>query len=171
MSGTVWLRLSYDQKSIQPFVNCLFFSASFESLIAIAYAPAVIEDIRMLEKEHANRLYSALPFMIANFLTGLPWLAGISMAFSLIVFWLGNFDASAAGFFTFFLWLYIDLLAAESMVMLTAALVPQFVTALAITALFNGVWLAVGGFLVPISIMNSFWRCKSCLDMTPRHVH
>jgi len=130
------------------------------ALMAVAYAPAIIEDITLLEEEYTNRLYNPLPFIVANFIIGLIWLFMVALSFSLIVFWLANLSGGFRGVATFTLWLFIDLLAAESMVVFVAALVPQFVTSLALVSFANGLWLAVGGFLVPKSILNSFWRCE-----------
>jgi len=145
----------------------LFFSSAFMALMAVAYAPAIIEDIRLLEEEYTNRLYNPLPFVVANLITGLVWLFMVALSFGLIVFWLANLSGGFRGVATFTLWLFIDLLAAESMVVFVAALVPQFVTSLALVSFANGLWLAVGGFLVPKSILNSFWRCKSCPVLLP----
>jgi hypothetical protein len=123
-----------------------------------SYTPPIIEDIRMLQKEHANGLYSPLPFMVANFVIGLPWLFLIALIFSSIVYWLTNFDADLQAYLTFTAWLYLDLLAAESVVVLISAIVPQFVTALAVISFAQGLWLATDGFLVPINTLNSFWK-------------
>jgi hypothetical protein len=44
------------------------------SFMAVAYVPAYIEDRATFVKERANGLYGATPFMVANFLIGLPFL-------------------------------------------------------------------------------------------------
>ncbi len=56
------------------------------------------------------------------------------------------------------MWLFLDLLAAESLVVLLTSLIPIFVVALALVAFANGLWMAVGGFLVPKPVLNVFWR-------------
>lgn len=56
------------------------------------------------------------------------------------------------------MWLFLDLIAAESLVVLMSSLFPNFVIALALTAFANGLWMSVGGFLVPPNILNVFWR-------------
>jgi len=56
------------------------------------------------------------------------------------------------------MWLYLDLLAAESLVVLLSSLVPIFVVALAAVAFANGLWMSVGGFMVPPEALNVFWR-------------
>ena len=61
-------------------------------------------------------------------------------------------------FFTWILWLFLDLLAAESLVVFVSSLVPNFVVALALVAFANGLWMSVGGFLVQVPLLNVFWR-------------
>jgi hypothetical protein len=53
--------------------------------------------------------------------------------------------------------LFLDLIAAESLVVLVSSLFPNFVVALALTAFANGLWMSVGGFLVPPTVLNVFW--------------
>jgi hypothetical protein len=56
------------------------------------------------------------------------------------------------------MWLFLDLVAAESLVVLMSSLFPNFVISLALTAFANGLWMSVGGFLVTPEILNVFWR-------------
>lgn len=44
------------------------------SFMAVAYVPSFLEDRSTFVKERANGLYGPLPFLIANFLIGLPFL-------------------------------------------------------------------------------------------------
>jgi ABC-type multidrug transport system ATPase subunit len=160
MMGTVWLRLSYHQSSIQPFINAIFFGGAFMSFMAVAYVPSIIEDLQNFNKERANGLYGPLPFVIANSLVSIPWLFIIALMFSIITYWLGNFYATAGGFWMWTLWLFLDLLAAEGLVVLVSSLFPIFVVSLAVTAFANGLWMCVNGFLVPMGTLNPFWKCK-----------
>ncbi|QKX61298.1 uncharacterized protein TRUGW13939_08446 [Talaromyces rugulosus] len=158
MMGTVWLRLSTSQESIQPFVNAIFFGSAFMSFMAVAYVPAFLEDRATFIKERANGMYGATPFIIANFLIGLPFLFLISVLFSIVSYWLSNFQPTATAFFTWVMWLFLDLVAAESLVVLVSSLFPVFVIALALVAFANGLWMSVGGFLVSPTILNPFWK-------------
>ncbi|KAL8946809.1 MAG: hypothetical protein Q9222_006847, partial [Ikaeria aurantiellina] len=158
MMGTVWLRLPATQSSIGPFTNAIFFGSAFMSFMAVAYVPAFLEDRATFIKERANGLYGATAFMISNFLIGLPYLFLISLIFSIIAYWLNNFRPSATAFFTWVMWLFLDLLAGESLVVLMSSLFPNFVIALALTAFANGLWMSVGGFLVSPKVLNVFWR-------------
>jgi hypothetical protein len=51
-----------------------FFGSAFMSFMAVAYVPAFLEDRATFAKERANGLYGATPFMVSNFLIGLPFL-------------------------------------------------------------------------------------------------
>lgn len=146
------------------------------SFMAVAYVPAYLEDRAAYVKERANGLYGPFAFNLANFIVGLPYLCtvepshhylahqltqktvGIVVVFSAIVYWLIGFESTGRAFFTWVMWLYLDLLAAESMVVFFASVFPNFVLSLALIAFANGLWMSVGGFLVPPTILNVFWR-------------
>jgi hypothetical protein len=46
------------------------------------------------------------------------------------------------------MWLFLDLIAAESLVVLISSIFPVFVISLALTAFANGLWMSVDGFMV-----------------------
>lgn len=69
-----------------------------------------------------------------------------------------NFNPNASSFFRYLMFLFLDLLAAESLVVLCSSIWPNFIGALVITAFSNGLWMSVGGFLVEPSVLNVFWR-------------
>lgn len=145
------------------------------SFMAVAYVPAFIEDRMTFIKERANGLYGALPFIVSNFIIGLPFLCTsplppdiplhpltntvlISLLFSIISYWLSNFSPTATSFFTWVMWLFLDLVAAESLVVFMTSIFPNFVISLALVAFANGLWMSVGGFLVTPKILNPFWK-------------
>jgi hypothetical protein len=158
MMGTVWLRLSPDQSNINSFTNAIFFGGAFMSFMAVAYIPAFLEDRSLFVKERHNGLYGPTSFMIANFIIGIPYLFLIAILFSVIAYWLGNFQPTAEAFWTWVMWLFLDLLAAESLVVLISSIAPIFVIALAATAFANGLWMSVNGFMVQPETLNVFWR-------------
>ncbi|KXJ85279.1 putative ABC transporter [Microdochium bolleyi] len=158
MMGTIWLHLSPTQGNIQSFINAIFFGGAFMSFMAVAYIPAYLEDRALYVKERANGLYGPTSFLVANFITGVPYLFLISVLFSVVAYWLANFRPAADAFLTWVMWLFLDLIAAESLVVLISSLVPNFVVALTATAFANGLWMCTGGFLVPLQTLNPFWR-------------
>ncbi|TDZ71817.1 ABC transporter G family member 11 [Colletotrichum trifolii] len=158
MMGTVWVRLSTSQESIIPLTNAIFFGGAFMSFMAVAYVPAFLEDRFQYVKEHHNGLYGATALLVSNFFIGLPYLFLIALVFSAISYWLSNFRPTAAAFLTWVLWLFLDLLAAESLVVLFTSLFPSFVVSLALVAFANGLWMSVNGFMVSPTILNAFYK-------------
>jgi ABC-type multidrug transport system permease subunit len=126
--------------------------------MAVAYVPAFLEDRAIFVKERANGLYGLLAFVVSNFLIGLPFLFLISILFAGVTYGLVGFRSDATAFFTHVMWLFLDLVAAESLVVLVASLFPNFIVALTLVAFVNGLWMSVGGFLVPTASLNVFWR-------------
>lgn len=126
--------------------------------MGVAYVPAFLEDRAMFVKERANGLYGPTSFLVSNFLIGLPFLFLISVLFSVVAYWLINMQPTATAFFTWIMWLFLDLVAAESLVVLMASIFPNFVIALALIAFANGLWMSVGGFLVSMPVLNVFWK-------------
>ena len=126
--------------------------------MAVAYIPAYIEDQQTFFKERANGWYGPTAFIIANTLIGLPFLFIIVMFFSVIAYWLCGLWPTAQGFWTFAGFLFLDLVAAESLVVCVASIVPNFIVSLAGVAFANGLWMCTNGFLVPETILNVFWK-------------
>lgn len=158
LMGTTFLRLNTSQTDIQPFINAIFFGSAFMSFMAVAYVPAFLEDRATFAKERANGLCGPLAFTISNFLIGLPYLFLIALLFSVVEYWLSNFRPNANAFFIWVLWLFLDLVAAESLIVLVSSIFPVFVVALAVAAFANGLWMCVDGFLVPLTTLNVFWK-------------
>jgi len=158
LMGTVWLRLSTHQSNIGAFTNSIFYGGAFMSFMAVASIPAYLEDRSLFVKERQNGLYGPTVFMLSNFIVGLIPLFLITILFSVVVYWLSNFRPSAEGFWIWVLWLFLDLLSAESLVILVTNLCPIFVVALAATAFANGLWMSVNGFMVLPNTLNPFWR-------------
>lgn len=157
LMGTVWLRLNNSQNNIQPFTNAIFFSGAFMSFMSVAYIPSYIEDYNSYKKEKMNGNYGPFSFVLSNFIIGVPFLFVIALLFSIVTYFMCHFHDSSKGFGYYVMWLFIDLLAAESMTVCIASVFPNFVVSLALTAFSNGLWMSVGGFLVSSNILNVFW--------------
>lgn len=85
-------------------------------------------------------------------------IVGIALVFSLVTYWLINLHSGANAFFVYVMWLFLDLIAGESLVVLVSTLFPNFIVSLTLVAFANGLWMCVNGFLVPTKTLNVFWR-------------
>jgi ABC-type multidrug transport system ATPase subunit len=158
LAGTNWLQMDRHQDSIQLLINALLVTCGFMSFMAVTYVPAFVEDYRQFRLDRRNGLYGAGSFLLSNFVVGLPYLFLFSVAFSVLFYWLGNCRHSAGAFFTWVMWLYLNLLAAEGVVILSVVIVPSSVGALVVTSFLNVVAFATAGTLVPPAQLNAFYK-------------
>ncbi|KJZ79381.1 hypothetical protein HIM_01532 [Hirsutella minnesotensis 3608] len=158
LMGTVWLQLGHDQNAVAPTMNAIFFGSAFLSMMAIAYVPSYVEDYFQFTLEYSNGLSLAIEFAFSNFLLSAIFSFIFALSFTLVVYWLLGLNSDASSFFSWLLWLFLDLLAAESLVVLLASILPQFVGTLAIFSFLSGLWFAVGGFMVPPDRLNHFYK-------------
>ncbi|KYG40449.1 hypothetical protein M433DRAFT_209163 [Acidomyces richmondensis BFW] len=82
----------------------------------------------------------------------------MSMLYSVPIYWLANFQPTATAFFRWVIWLFLDLFAAESLVILICSVWNEFRASLIATIIANGLWICVGGILIPPYKLNVFWR-------------
>ena len=82
----------------------------------------------------------------------------ISLLFSVVTYWLINLRSGPVAFFNYFAILYLELIAAEALVVLVSSIFPNFVVSLALVAFMNGLWMAVAGIFVTPPILNVFWK-------------
>lgn len=71
---------------------------------------------------------------------------------------MNNFRPDGTAFMTSVMWMYRNLVAAQSIVVLMSCLFPNFVATLALTAMANGIWMICNGFMFPGIILNPFYR-------------
>lgn len=82
----------------------------------------------------------------------------ITLLFAVVTYFLINLRPGVVPFLNYLMILYLDLVAAESLVVLISAIFPIFVVALTLTAFANGLCMSVGGFLVSPTVLNVFWK-------------
>ena len=86
LMGTVWLRLPAIESSMQLLANCILFGSCFMSFMSVVYVHAFLEDRAVFIKDRSNGLYGCTPFMISNFVVGLPHPFIITFASSTFVY-------------------------------------------------------------------------------------
>lgn len=82
----------------------------------------------------------------------------MSLSFSVVVYFLTNFQPTAAAFLTWVMWFFLELVAAESLLVFIASLTPNFIMSLVLIASANGLWMSAGGFVMPTALLNPFYR-------------
>ncbi|KAJ7164182.1 P-loop containing nucleoside triphosphate hydrolase protein [Mycena filopes] len=157
MLATIWIHLGTNDSTINDRLSVHFFSVAFLAFMSVAGIPGFLEERAVYYRETNNGLYSTLPFVLANTLINMPFLFVCTLLFGLISYWAIGLHPGGAAFFRFLGFLYLAILAAESQMVVIAALMPIFVAALAIGAFVNGFWMSVGGYFIKARSLPRFW--------------
>ncbi|KAJ7301568.1 P-loop containing nucleoside triphosphate hydrolase protein [Mycena albidolilacea] len=157
MLATIWIRLGTADSTINDRLSVHFYSVAFLAFMSVAGIPGFLEERAVYYRETKNGLYTTLPFVLANTLVGMPFLGVCTLLFTLISYWAIGLHSGGGAFFRFLAFLYLAILAAESQMLVVAALMPMFVAALAIGAFVNGFWMSVGGYFIKARSLPRFW--------------
>ncbi|KAJ6542947.1 P-loop containing nucleoside triphosphate hydrolase protein [Mycena capillaripes] len=157
MLATIWIRLGTNDSTINDRLSVHFFSVAFLAFMSVAGIPGFLEERSVYYRETKNGLYSTLPFVLSNTLVNMPFLFICTVLFTLICYWAIGLHPGGSAFFRFLAFLYLAILAAESQMLVVAAMLPIFVAALAIGAFVNGFWMSVGGYFIKARSLPRFW--------------
>ncbi|KAF7344889.1 ABC transporter domain-containing protein [Mycena venus] len=157
MLATIWIRLGTEDSTINDRLSVHFYSVAFLAFMSVAGIPGFLEERSVYYRETKNGLYSTLPFVLSNTLITMPFLFVCTLLFTLISYWAIGLHHGAPAFFRFLAFLYLAILAAESQMIVIAALMPIFVAALATGAFVNGFWMSVGGYFIKARSLPRFW--------------
>ncbi|MEW5317655.1 MAG: hypothetical protein WDW38_008937 [Sanguina aurantia] len=109
--------------------------------------------------ERQNNYYEVSTFVISNTVASAPFIFIISVASSLVVYWLVGLNYSGDRFVFFFINLFMALMTVESLMMAIAAVVPHYLMGIAGGAGIMGMYMLVCGYFQPVSqLPGPVWR-------------
>ncbi|PKI47207.1 hypothetical protein CRG98_032429 [Punica granatum] len=155
--GTVFYDIGSDYSSIQARGSMLMFVASFLTILAIGGFPSFVEDMKVFERERLNGHYGSAAFVLGNTLSSMPFLLVISLIPSAITYFLVGLQQNIGHFMYFALTLFACMMLVESLMMIVASLMPNFLMAL-ITGIQGLMMLGGGFFRLPDDLPGPFWR-------------
>ncbi|KAK3185076.1 hypothetical protein Dsin_032362 [Dipteronia sinensis] len=145
--------------SIQARGSLLMFIASFLTFMAIGGFPSFVEEMKVFERERLNGHYGATPFVIGNSLSALPYLVLISVIPGAIVYYLPGLHGGLQHFLYFALLLFTCMMLVESLMMIVASLVPNYLMGIITGAGIQGLMILGGGFFrLPNDLPDPFWK-------------
>lgn len=135
------------------------FVASFLTFMAIGGFPSFVEDMKIFGRERLNGHYGVGAFVIGNTLSSIPYLLIISVIPGSIAYYLAGLQSDANHFACFALLLFISMMLVESLMMIVASIVPDFLMGIVTGAGIQGVMMLSGGFFrLPNDLPKPFWR-------------
>ncbi|KAI3518341.1 hypothetical protein L1887_06958 [Cichorium endivia] len=157
--GTVFYDVGSNYSSIQARSSMLMFVASFLTFMAIGGFPSFVEDMKVFERERLNGHYSTAAFVVANTLSSTPYLLLVSMIPAALAYFLTGLREGFDHFAYYTSVLFSCMLVVESIMMIVASLVPNYLMGIIVGAGTQGFFMLGGGFFrLPNHLPAPFWK-------------
>ncbi|KAI4385547.1 hypothetical protein MLD38_003560 [Melastoma candidum] len=184
--GTIFYDIGLTYGSIQARGSMLMFVAAFLTFMAIGGFPSFVEDMKansplstmflfhvlwlsrltrlfhifqIFGRERLNGHYGVGAFVVGNSLSSMPFLFIISIIPGAIAYYLVGLQRSFEHFAYFALLLFVCMMLVESLMMIVASIVPDFLMGIITGAGIQGVMMLNGGFFrLPNDLPKPFWR-------------
>ncbi|CAL5379487.1 unnamed protein product [Camellia sinensis] len=157
--GTIYYDIGFSYSSIQARGAMLAFVASFLTFMTIGGFPSFVEDMKVFERERLNGHYGPSAFVIGNTLSSLPYSFLISLIPGAIAYYLTGLQKGCEHFIYFAAMLFTCMMLVESLMMIVASIVPNFLMGIITGAGIQGLMILGGGFFrLPDDLPKPFWR-------------
>ncbi|CAL8164163.1 unnamed protein product [Prunus armeniaca] len=157
--GTIFYDIGSTFGSIQARGAMLMFVAAFLTFMAIGGFPSFVEDMKIFGRERLNGHYGVSAFVVGNTFSSIPYLLIISLIPGAIAYYMVGLQKSFEHFAYFALLLFVTMMLVESLMMIVASIVPDFLMGIITGAGIQGVMMLNGGFFrLPNDLPKPFWR-------------
>eukprot|EP00261_Vitis_vinifera_P021437 XP_010652672.2 PREDICTED: ABC transporter G family member 11 [Vitis vinifera] len=157
--GTIFYDIGFSYGSIQARGSMLMFVAAFLTFMAIGGFPSFVEDMKIFGRERLNGHYGVGAFVVGNTFSSIPYLLMISLIPGVIAYYLVGLHKGFEHFVYFALMLFVCMMLVESLMMIVASIVPDFLMGIITGAGIQGVMMLNGGFFrLPNDLPKPFWR-------------
>ncbi|GAB4848739.1 ATP-binding cassette sub- G member 1 [Ancistrocladus abbreviatus] len=157
--GTIFYHIGHSYGSIQARGSMLMFVAAFLTFMAIGGFPSFVEDMKIFQRERLNGHYGVGAYVIGNTLSSIPYLSIISIIPGALAYYLVDLQKGFDHFVYFALVLFVCMTLVESLMMIVASIVPDFLMGIITGAGIQGVMMLNGGFFrLPNDLPKPFWK-------------
>ncbi|KAL5225140.1 hypothetical protein ABZP36_011779 [Zizania latifolia] len=158
--GTIFYQVGYTYSSIQTRCEVIMYTTALLTFMAIGGFPSFVEDIKVVfRRERLSGHYGVVEFVVSNTLSAAPYLAFIAVLPGAMLYYLTGLTRGAEHLAYFVAMLCMCTLLVESMMMIVAVVVPDFLMGIIVGAGVQGVMMLNGGFFrLPKELPKPVWR-------------
>ncbi|MCL7041033.1 hypothetical protein MKW94_014912 [Papaver nudicaule] len=157
--GTIFYDFGHSFGSIQARGAMLMFVATLLTFMSIGGFPSFVEDMMIFCRERLNGHYGVAAFVIGNTLSSIPYLLMITLIPGAIAYYLVGLQRGFEHFLFFVLVIFVSVMLVESLMMLVASMVPNYLMGIIIGSGVQGIMLLNAGFFrLPDELPNPFWK-------------
>ncbi|KAH0926767.1 hypothetical protein HID58_019023 [Brassica napus] len=157
--GTIFYDVGYSYTSILARVSCGGFITGFMTFMSIGGFPSFLEEMKVFYKERMSGYYGVSVYILSNYISSFPFLVSLSVITGTITYNLVKFRPGFSHYAFFCLNIFFSVSVIESLMMVVASLVPNFLMGLVTGAGLIGIIMMTSGFfrLLP-DLPKIFWR-------------
>ncbi|CAH8255292.1 unnamed protein product [Arabidopsis lyrata] len=157
--GTIFYDVGHSYTSILARVSCGGFITGFMTFMSIGGFPSFIEEMKVFYKERLSGYYGVSVYIISNYVSSFPFLVAIALITGSITYNMVKFRPGVSHWAFFCLNIFFSVSVIESLMMVVASLVPNFLMGLITGAGIIGIIMMTSGFfrLLP-DLPKVFWR-------------
>uniref|UniRef100_A0A3Q7FED1 ABC transporter domain-containing protein n=1 Tax=Solanum lycopersicum TaxID=4081 RepID=A0A3Q7FED1_SOLLC len=157
--GTIYLNVGTGYSSILARGACASFVFGFVTFMSIGGFPSFVEDMKVFQRERMNGHYGVFAFVVSNTLSAMPFLILITFLSGTVCYFMVRLHPGFTHYLFFVICLYASVTVVESLMMVIASVVPNFLMGIIIGAGIQGIFMLVSGyFRLPNDIPKPFWR-------------
>ncbi|KAM7249994.1 hypothetical protein ACFE04_021877 [Oxalis oulophora] len=157
--GSVFFHVADGYDSIQAKSSLLMYAATFITFMAIGGFPSFVEEMKVFKRERLNGHYGATAFAIGNTFSALPFLLISSLIPGAIIYYIAGLREGYTHFLYFVCVLLACVMLVESLMMIIAAVVPNFLMGIICGSGVQGLMIMTGGFFrLPNDLPNPLWK-------------
>ncbi|KAL9461032.1 hypothetical protein AB3S75_004098 [Citrus x aurantiifolia] len=157
--GTIFHDIGSSYGSIQARGSMLMYVATFFTFMAIGGFPSFAEDMKIFGRERLNGHYGVASFVLSNSFSSTPYLLLISLIPGAIAYYLTGLQKNIGHFLYFVLGLFVSMMLVESLMMIVASIVPDFLMGIITGAGIQGIMMLNGGFFrLPNDLLKPVWK-------------
>ncbi|KAK4362617.1 hypothetical protein RND71_017858 [Anisodus tanguticus] len=157
--GTIYLNVGTGYSSILARGACASFVFGFVTFMSIGGFPSFVEDMKVFQRERMNGHYGVSAFVVSNTLSAMPFLILITFLSGTVCYFMVRLHPGFTHYLFFVICLYASVTVVESLMMVIASVVPNFLMGIIIGAGIQGIFMLVSGyFRLPNDIPKPFWR-------------
>ncbi|KAJ8775242.1 hypothetical protein K2173_020246 [Erythroxylum novogranatense] len=157
--ATVFYDNGFHSYTLQGRASLLMFVSSFLTFMAIGGFPSFLEDMKVFQRERLSGHYGATAYAIGNTFSSVPYLVLISIIPGALAYFLPGLQKGWEHFLYFVMVLFACMMLVESLMMVVATIVPNFLMGIITGAGIQGLMILSGGFFrLPNDLPNPIWK-------------
>ncbi|KAA8528070.1 hypothetical protein F0562_035061 [Nyssa sinensis] len=157
--GSIYFDVGTGYTAILARGACVGFISGFMTFMSIGGFPSFVEEMKIFYRERLNGHYGVAVFILSNFISAFPFLVAVSLCSGTITYYMVKFRPGFSHYAFFCLNLFSCIAVVESLMMIVASLVPNFLMGIVTGAGIIGIIMLTAGFfrLLP-DLPKPFWR-------------